>query len=386
MKLPSRNKYIKIFSTIAVTLLVGMLIVFFLKKEKNLNSSMSFSIDLNNHAIYSQYKFSSSDSVINIGIQPMYVPAGIICEIIKRDKIFNNTLSSKKKEIKYYSFHKGADVNYFLQKGKLNGGVGGDMPAISASSNLDVFVPVLVQKGNVSIISKETILTNNLRNKRIAYPYGSVSHYFILDLLQSEELTQQDVKLVPMDISLMADALNKNKIDLFSVWEPNVTSALKKYPEFLVTYKRISTGYFYFSKSFVNANPEIVEHLLAAVIRSITWMKNDRENLLLACKWNIAEIEKITGEKSILTPDEMADVALKDILRYHSNFSLVISNEELETGALLHKEFEFLKSVDIKLKDINWNQLKESFDNKIITNVLLHSKEFRLNEYNYELI
>ena len=80
----------------------------------------------------------------------------------------------------------------------MNGGVGGDMPAISASSNFDILIPVILQKGNVSIVTKKQILTNDIRNKHIAYPYGSISHYFILHLLQSEELSESDVQLIPM--------------------------------------------------------------------------------------------------------------------------------------------------------------------------------------------
>ena len=377
------KKWTKLFLIVILIILIGIFILFLSKKRDSPLSSVTLAPDLFNHPIYSLYQFNQSDSVINIGIQPLYLPTGIIFEVIKRDNILNRTLSALGKEIKYYPFLKGTDINFFLQQKMLNAGVGGDMPVLSALSSFDVVIPVLIQKGNASIVSKETILTNDLKGKRIAYPHGSISHYFILELLHSEGIDEEMVRLIPMEISSMAEALHNDKIDLFSNWEPNVSSALKQYPEFIINYQQITTGYLYFLKDFVQKNQEITNHILAAVIRSISWMKSDYENLLLACEWSIAEMEIFTEQKSILTTNEIADLVFNDILIYDSKYSIIIKTKDIEPNSSLHKEYEFLNTLNKREVNVDWQIVAKSFDNNLINEILDHPKEFHLNEYDY---
>jgi sulfonate transport system substrate-binding protein len=376
------NKRTRPLLIFIIILLIGLFILFLINKKAS-ELSIVAPPELQDHPIYSQYEMKRNDSLINIGIQPLYLPTGIILELMKRDNILNRALSASGKEINYYSFLKGADVNFFLQKELLDGGVGGDMPALSASSSFDVLIPVIIQKGNASIVSVGPMLTNDLKGKRIAYPYGSISHYYILDLLHSSGIPENRVSLIPMEVSAMAKALHNNEIDLFSAWEPTVIEALKQYPEYYITYQKITTGYLYFSKAFVQKNPEIVNHILAAVIRSISWMKSDRENLRLACEWNLKAMEELTGDKSNLNAEEIADVALKDILRYHSKSSIVLNDEELRINSSLHKEYDFLRALSGKTKNSNWEQVAKSFDNDLMKEILSHPQVFHLNDYDY---
>ncbi|MCK5171721.1 MAG: ABC transporter substrate-binding protein [Bacteroidales bacterium] len=382
MKLIYNNKAPWFFLISVLILLIGLISLSILKKKEIGISSVESVTELFNHPIYSNYEFDQGDSIINIGIQPL-MPSGIIFEVIKRDNILNKSLSASGKKIEYYSFLKGADINFFLQQKMLDGGVGGDMPALSISSVFDVAIPIIVQKGKASIVSARPMLTDDFKGKRIAYPYESISHYFILELLQSAGIAENQVRLIPMDVSSMAKALHNNEIDLFSAWEPNVASALKQYPEFFITYQQITTGYLYFSKAYTQENPEIVNHILAAVIRSISWMKSDRENLLLACEWNIMAMDKSTKEKSVLNAEEMANLALHDILGYYSKYSIVLNSKDVNLRRSLQNEYEFIKTLNTGKENKHWDEVVKNFDSKVVTEILNHPKKFRLNEYNY---
>lgn len=384
MNVRLNNKGIQFLLILVPIFLIGLITIFILIKKETRPSSVSLIHDLIDHPIYSHYDFDDSESVINIGIQPMYLPTGIIFEVIKRDNILKQALMKSQKEIKYYSFLKGADVNFFLQCQILDGGVGGDMPALSAASSFGVCIPAILQKGNVSIVSFKPSLTKDLNGKRIGYPYGSISHYFLLELLHSAGITEDNVRLIPMEVSAMANALHNNEIDLFSAWEPIVSGAIKQYPEFYITFRKISTGYLYFLSSFIQVNSLISNHLLAAVIRAISWMKSDNEYLLLACEWNLKEIEKLTGQESILTAEEMADIAKQDILRYYSKYSMVISNEDLQTNSSLYKEYEFLISLSKGNKNNNWEQVVKSFDDNLILEIIKQPNEYNLNIFDYD--
>ncbi len=179
-------------------------------------------------------------------------------------------------------------------------------------------------------------------------------------------------------------ALHNNEIDLFTAWEPIVASSMKQHRGFHITFQRITTGYLYFSEAFVYDNPKLTNHILAAVIRSISWMKSDRKNLLTACDWNIMAIEKLIGEKSILNASEIAELALQDILVYRSKYSIVPKAEDIRTNSSLHKEYEFLAALNKEKKNNNWEKMAKSFDNNLINGILEHPEEFRLNDYDMD--
>ncbi len=376
---------IKIRNIVLLLIVIGTTaMVFFLSvNDKTEVSSLIQQPDIQNHPIYSQYIYNN-DSTINIGFQPLYLPTGIIFEVIKRDKILKQELRLLGKRIAYFPYLKGADLNCFLKQKELVAGVGGDMPALSASSNFDILIPVLLQKGNVSIVSRKPMLTNDLEGKRIGYPLGSISHYFLLDLLQGEGIKENDVSLIPLDVTSMANALHNNEIDLFSAWEPIVASSQKLYPKNFITFKRISTGYLYFLKEFAAKNYEVVNHILAAVIRAINWLKADRINLLAASDFNLIEIERLSGEKSILTAAEIADLALKDILRYNSKYSIISSEDDTQINSLLYKEFRFLKELNKVPGSSKWEEVRKSFDRNLILDIYKQPEKYKLNKVEYE--
>lgn len=385
MELLRINKGSKIFLTLILILVIGFITIIIVKDKKPEVSSLVLYPDLTKHPIYSNYNFIQSDSVINIGYQPSYLPTGIIFEVIKRDNILKKAVAESQKHIEYFPFLKGADVNFFLQKKILDAAVGGDMPALSAASSMDIVIPVIIQKGNISMVSSGPMLSDDLRGKRIAFPSGSISHYFILELLNSAGIAENDVKLIPIDISSLATALHQNDIDLYSSWEPNVSSDKKRHPDSYITYQKITNGYLYFSKTFVNNNPEEVVHILAAVIRSINWLKSDRDNLLLASEWNIADIEKLTGKRMVLKTTEIADLAMKDILGYYSKYSIVVSDDDVLLNHSLHKEYEFMAALNNNTENNNWEKVAISFDNNLITEILKHPTKFRLYDYDYSV-
>lgn len=385
MNLHKRFTGTKIFLIFVLVLLLGLIALFLFSNKNSKISSLKLNPVLSNHPIYSSYNFLKNDSIINIGIQPMYLPTGIILEVIKRDKILNETLASFGKQINYYPFFKGADVNFFIKQKMIDGGVGGDMPALSIASDFEVVIPMILQKGNVSIVSNKPMLSDDLVGKRIAYPYGSISHYFLLELMQSAGITEPMVDLVPMEVSSMALALHNKEIDLFTAWEPIVESAIKQYPDFQVTYKQITTGYLYFSEVYVNEYPTIVNHILAAVIRSISWLKSNNDNLRLACGWNLETIEDLTGKGNILNVEEMLSLAKEDLIGYHSKYSIVIKDKNLKTNSSLYNEYEFLRALEKDSMDYNWKKVKKSFDNNMVNEILEHPDIFRLNEYDYIL-
>lgn len=368
-----------------IVILIGLLTLYVLTKKEPIDRSVTTTENLLEHPTYSQYQFNTSDSVINIGTQPMYLPTGVIFEIVKRDQILREELAALGKKVYYYPFFKGSDINFFLQEKLLNGAVGGDMPALSAASNIDIVIPMMLQKGEVSIIAKEVILSNDLEGKIIAYPKGSVSHYFIMELLQTYGITTNQVTMIPMDNSSMAAALHNNEIDLFSTWEPNVTLAMMQYPEFNISYKKISHGYLYFTESFFNCDPKVVNQILVAMIRAVKWIKKDSDNLLMACQWNIDAIEEMTGDSYLLNKETFAHLVKHDLLNYTTFQSLVPDKADLKKNGSLYNEYEFIKSLNNEVVNNNWEQVRNSFNLDVVAKIIRNKEEFQLLRYDYDV-
>ncbi len=85
--------------------------------------------DLLDHPIYSRYDFGRADNVIDVGYQPLGVPIGAVSQALMRDAVLKSALAEEGLEIRFHSFLKGADVNFFLKRGDLELALGEDRPA-----------------------------------------------------------------------------------------------------------------------------------------------------------------------------------------------------------------------------------------------------------------
>ena len=107
MRLQSFNTRNKLFLASLVIIGITLLIYFLSVQQETRMSPLGQSINILNHPIYSQYIYVQNDTTINIGFQPLYLPTGIIFEVIKRDKILQNALKRLGKEIAYFPYIKG---------------------------------------------------------------------------------------------------------------------------------------------------------------------------------------------------------------------------------------------------------------------------------------
>ncbi len=346
-----------------------------------------FAIDhkssLADHPLYSTYEFNNTEKVVNIGTQPLYMPTGLITETMKRDIIFKKALAERGVEVRFYPFLKGHDVNAFLRSGDLDAGIGGDMPAISIAAGMDVVIASLAQFGFTSIVAGRQMTIDELKGKRIGFAHGSNAHHALLNALSSAGLDESQVDLLPMEVSDMPEALTEGRVDVFAAWEPTPAIAVKQGPGNAIIHRSLSSGYIYFDKSFYDAYPEITGLVLAAEIRALRWMKRNRHNLLHASRWNIEALNKLSGRKIVLTPQEFADLALKDIAGSH--FPPVISKRDIEDGGRICREFEFLKKLGFVRPSCKWEKVRDSFDREILKRILGQPEALRLNEFLYDM-
>ncbi|MCP3939954.1 MAG: ABC transporter substrate-binding protein [Desulfobacteraceae bacterium] len=367
---------------IIICCLSTLVIVFILPTKPDKKTVIVSTPNLDPLPLYSKYKFKKTDKFIRIGTQPLYMPSSLIVEALKRDSILKEELLKMGLKIYFYDFLKGDDVNFFLTLGDLDAGIGGDMPALTAASNLDIIIPAIIQRGFISIVANRQMLIEDLEGSRIGYAFGSNAHYALLTTLAGAKLSTNEVKLIPMEVTQMPDALYANKITAFSAWEPTPTIALKKYPDTTIIHQRLSFGFLYFLTDFYQRRPKAVSQILAAEIRAIRWMQAARQNLLRACRWNITAIELAFGTKIDLSVDDLAAIAMKDILGQFSNPAII--EDDLKEDGPLHRELMFLINIKKVPPSTLWTQIRQKFMPEILGNVWLNKEQFRLDEFNYQ--
>ena len=370
--------------TSTVTIVVGvafagiMLLSLFCRGDSNDKSDPK---GMSLHSRYAHYDFVGNDRVIRLGTQPLYIPTGLISEAMKRDIILQKALSEMGMEIRFYPFLKGNDVNFFLKRGDLDAGIGGDMPALTAASTSNIAVTNLVQQGFTSIVTRKYILVRELRGKRIGYALGSNAHYSLLQALAGADLNEKDVRLVPMDVSGMPKALQAGSIDAFSAWEPTPSIALKDCENAMIMHRNLSSGYMYFEGSFSAEHQEAVICIAASAIRAIRWMQLDNENLITACSWSKRAAEELTGDHLGISAKEIAGLAKKDIIGMRQPFR--IPDSSLRAGSSLHGEFQFLKTLGIIPASSDWSNVQSSFDKSVVDRILANPRQHKLNKYKY---
>ncbi len=334
--------------------------------------------DLGSHPIYKDYIFSGEENVIDLGEQPLWVPISIMVEVMKRDNILKEELSRLGYSLNTHPFLKGNDVNYFLKRGDLEVGIGGDMSAVRAAAEDNAIIVSIVQEGPVSIISRDIKEVRDLKGKKIAYALGSNAHFYLLNTLKKNEIEISDVTLVQMDVDSMPGALEDGSIDAFSAWEPTPKMTLEKYPGFTVTHRGKSFGFLYVKKDLLERSPEVVYHLLASEIRAMWWLRSDDENIELAREWVKDSRLKISPEGLSLSEHAMMDLTKEDLPGIRTKEYPRIPPVLLSDGGALELEFLFLKNIGFISEEKTWGEVRENFDLSVMETVISQPEKYRI--------
>jgi len=321
--------------------------------------------------------------VINFGTQPLAVPIGVIAEVMKRDRILRNSLREHGFEIRFHPFLKGNDISLFLKQGKIDAAMAGDIPTIIAASSFDIMVTALVKQGFSAIVAKGPVTVAELKGKRIGYPAVSNAHYTLLAALASADLKESDVRLVPMEISEMIEALAAGRIDAFAAWEPLPSIALKRIEETVIVFRHLNPSYLYINRPLVERDPETASLLVASVIRGLAWMKSKEEHLHMAGEWTLAAQELLQGKRAGLSAEEIAVLTMQEIKSVTSSPS--IPERELTEKGSIRKKFDFLKSRGDLAASATWEKVMRSFERGTITSVLANPKKYRLGSFDYDM-
>jgi hypothetical protein len=141
------------------------LLAFFLASGAVFPASPDEAEDLSNHPVYCRYNFGMEERVIDVAIQSLAAPLGVIAEVMRRDRILSEQLQGKGMEVRFHSFFKGADSNFFMKRGIVEIAMTGDTPAIILSATYDIVIAALVKQGQTALIAKKQMQISELKGK-----------------------------------------------------------------------------------------------------------------------------------------------------------------------------------------------------------------------------
>lgn len=329
---------------------------------------------------YASYGLASGSVAVDIGIQPLGYPSGVLTAVLRHDIILREKLATLGQPLQTHPFQRGADMLQLFNDDRLEAGLLGDMPTLLAAASGHIVIIGLAKQSPTSIVAHSQIQLRGLRGKRIAYVEASSAHQTLLQGLSSAGLSESDVHLISMRVDEMPDALKSGEIDAFAAWEPATSIALAKAPDSRIVFRGLSCDYFVVSNSFVRRSPAAVDAVVAAYVRAIDWLRLSQKNIERAALWAQAEAESFSGHPSDLPIDKIIGITWRDILNIPSAPS-IIKNPKAPPPLL--GEFEFLKRLG-KIPDAsNWGNVVNALNNDLLTRVLINPQLHETDRFDY---
>ena len=329
---------------------------------------------------FERYGLSPASPAVDLGVQPLGVPSGVISSVMQRDRILKKSLADLQQPLKTHPFQRGADMVALLTKRQLEAGLLGDMPTILTASTAHAWVVGLVKQTSTAIVAKGDLQVGEFVGKRVAYVATSSAHHTLLQGLASAGLNENQVKLVAMRIDEMPDALERGDIDAFAAWEPAPSIALSNSDNNRIVFRGVSTDYFVIARDFEQRQPETARHLAAGFYRAIEWMRRSSGNLDQAARWLMADAEAMSGKPMALSPAQIAAITRREILNIPS--APAIPNKAGVPP--LKNEFLFLEKLAKLPAGAKQENVSAAFTYDGLARVLAEPKKYQLRSFDYQ--
>lgn len=329
---------------------------------------------------FERYGLAPASAPVDLGVQPLGVPSGVISAVMRRDRILKKALVDAKQPLKAHPFLRGADMVALLADRRLEAALLGDMPTILAASTANVWVVGLVKQTSTAIVAKGDVQVGGLAGKRIAYVASSSAHHTLLQGLASAGLNDSQVKLVALRIDEMPDALERGDVDAFAAWEPAPSIALANNDRNRIVFRGLSTDYFVIERDFEKRSPETARHIAAGFFRAIEWMRRSQGNLDRAAHWIMVDAEAFSGKPMSLSVAQIASITRREILNVPS--APVIPNNPAQPA--LKNEFQFLAKLEKLPAGAKRENLDAAFSYDGLARVMAEAQKYQLRSFDYE--
>lgn len=188
--------------------------------------------------------------------------------------------------VRWLNFASGSDVNAALASGDIDIGlVGSTLFAIGVERGIPyelIWIFDVIGQGEALIARSGIAEVGDLRGRFVATPFGSTTHYTLLEALAQENLGAADVTLVDLKPQDIAAAWAKGDIDAAYVWEPTLSLIANQGGHVLVSSADlvadgvVTADLSAVRTEFRSQHPDVVRVYLEAQARAIRMINADR--------------------------------------------------------------------------------------------------------------
>jgi NitT/TauT family transport system substrate-binding protein len=214
-----------------------------------------------------------------------------------------------------------------LASAKLDGGLFTMMDTILASNLVDIKA-IMVSDNNdrYALVASPDIETiRDLRGKRIGFNIHTPSEMFVYYMLQSQNMTLNDVTYVEMSPDRVAKSI-PSQIDAGLVWEPYITQALEQGKKILYQSDYYSTNLpklVVFRKAIIEQRPNDIRAFILAWEEAVQYRITHTQE-------SLAIIVKATG----LPATEIALASSRTLYTISSNMKIFANNPGTDPNSI----------------------------------------------------
>lgn len=329
---------------------------------------------------FDHYGLSPASPAVDLGVQPLGYPSGVISSVMQRDRLLKKALAEVKLPLQTHPFRRGADMVGLLANRRLEVGLLGDMPTLLAASTGSVWIVGLVKQSPTAVVARGDTHIAGLAGKRIGYVETSSAHLTLLQGLASAGVGETQVRLVPLGVGDMPEALERNDIDAFAGWEPATTIALGKSDKNHTVFRGMTTDYLVIERGFEKQHPQAALQLVAGFMRALEWMRRAPAHLDKAARWAMADTASFSGKPPALSAAQIAGITRREILEVPSAPTIL-----LRPGAPpLKQEFEFLLKLGKLPAGASWSAVEAALGYEAMARVLADAQTFPWRTFDYD--
>jgi len=209
--------------------------------------------------------------------------------VVKAEGSFEKSLAARGISVTWTLFPAGPQLLEALNAGSIDLGNAGEAPPVFAQAagvNLVYFgnQPPF-PKGEGVLVKKDSPIqkVSDLKGKRIAFNRGSNVHFFLVKLLEKNELKVDDIKPIFLTPADAWAALEGGSIDAWAIWDPYMTAAIDRSgARILQDAEGVAANreFFLADRRFAQAHQDILLAVHDAVNQSGNWVTTRPEEVV----------------------------------------------------------------------------------------------------------
>ena len=181
-------------------------------------------------------------------------------------------------KLDYKDFSSGNDVNAAFGAGRIDGQANVTSEVVTmAARGIDCRIVMAADNslGGDGILARNNIADiKDFKGKQIAAEEGSVSHFFLLQVLKSAGLSSNDVKIINVTPDAAAAAYQAGRTDIAVTYSPFLQKANEAQKDGRIIYdtSKMPTAIvdvYLFSTKFIEANPEATKAFVQGILKGL---------------------------------------------------------------------------------------------------------------------